>query len=124
MALISLEADTIRFRSGSLSVPSLFGVLLVGLCLWTWRWSRQRGLFQSEASLKVPANETDGKAPIIAPLMGFNWETTEPLQFRPFRGKEKFNLTMGEIQLDLPSIEDEVGKLMNFKLWRPWNHPS
>jgi hypothetical protein len=56
--------------------------------------------------------------------MGFNWETTEPLQFRPFRGKEKFNLTMGEIQLDLPSIEDEVGKLMNFKLWRPWNHPS
>jgi hypothetical protein len=97
MALISLEADTIRFRSGTLSVPSLFGVLLVGLCLWTWRWSRQRGLFQSEASLKVPANESDGEAPIIAPLMGFNWETTEPLQFRPFRGKEKYNLTMGEI---------------------------
>lgn len=33
------------------------------------------------------------------PLKGFRWESTEPLQLRPFRGKEKYNLTMGEIIL-------------------------
>ncbi|CAI7608203.1 unnamed protein product [Penicillium pancosmium] len=30
-------------------------------------------------------------------LKDFRWESTEPLQLRPFRGKEKYNLTMGEI---------------------------
>lgn len=36
----------------------------------------------------------------IIPLHGFNWKSTEPLQLRPFRGKEKYNLTMAIENLD------------------------
>ncbi|KAJ5494183.1 hypothetical protein N7463_010270 [Penicillium fimorum] len=42
----------------------------------------------------------ENKSP-ITPLEGFNWEETEPLQFRPFKGKDKYNLTMGESLSDL-----------------------
>lgn len=83
------------FRTMTPSLQSLFGALLIGSCLWIWRWSRQRSLIHNKMSSKILADETEGKNPIIAPLKEFNWETTEPPQFRPFRGKEKFNLTMG-----------------------------
>ncbi|KAJ5141316.1 Protein of unknown function DUF3445 [Penicillium atrosanguineum] len=94
MAHISLEAEAMPLRIMTPSFHFLLGALLIGSCLWIWRWSRQRILTHSKTSSKVLANETDGKNPIIAPLEEFNWETTEPPQFRPFRGKEKFNLTM------------------------------
>lgn len=69
-----------------LSLRSLVGVLVVGLCLWSYRWFRRP---------VAPAVSRDDKSPVITPLNEFDWRTTEPLQFRPFQGKEKYNLTMG-----------------------------
>ncbi|KAL3435791.1 hypothetical protein BDV09DRAFT_65894 [Aspergillus tetrazonus] len=40
--------------------------------------------------------------PPVTPLPGFNWETTEPLVFRPF--KPKFHLTMAISHLDLSDL--------------------
>jgi hypothetical protein len=54
---------------------------------------------------KAPTNETDEKLPTITPLKDFSWETTEPPQFRPFRGKDKFNLTMGNMIFSIMNIE-------------------
>jgi len=70
----------------SLSLRSLIGVLVVGLCLWSYRWFRRH---------LTPAVSRDDKSPVITPLNNFDWKSTEPLQFRPFQGKEKYNLTMG-----------------------------
>jgi hypothetical protein len=44
------------------------------------------------------------KQSTTTPLEGFEWENTEPLQFRPFQGKDKYNLTMGE----LPALDEHI----------------
>ncbi|KAJ5095417.1 hypothetical protein NUU61_004773 [Penicillium alfredii] len=68
--------------------------LLLSVCLAVWRWTRpSRNI---PAQLDTTTTAVDLKSPSITPLEGFDWETTEPLQFRPFRGKDKYNLTMGE----------------------------
>ncbi|KAJ5539816.1 hypothetical protein N7513_008148 [Penicillium frequentans] len=77
--------------SEPLSLRSLIGVLVIGLCLWSYRWFRRP---------VVPAVSRDSKSPVITPLNNFDWKITEPLQFRPFQGKEKFNLTMAIENLD------------------------
>ncbi|KAJ5541281.1 hypothetical protein N7494_006357 [Penicillium frequentans] len=77
--------------SEPLSLRSLIGVLVIGLCLWSYRWFRRP---------VAPAVSRDSKSPVITPLNNFDWKSTEPLQFRPFQGKEKYNLTMAIENLD------------------------
>ena len=78
--------------------------LFVGLSLWTWRWTRRK---HGKASVKTQSQPADLKVPIIKALPGFNWETTEPLKFRPFIGKDKYNLTMGMIDI-LPYTQTDI----------------
>ncbi|KAJ6115836.1 hypothetical protein N7523_006253 [Penicillium sp. IBT 18751x] len=93
MAQFFFETPSMLFGATT-PLQLLFGVLLISSCLWTWRWSQHRSLTPSKVNPTILANEPDVKNPGIAPLTEFNWETTESPQFRPFRGKEKFNLTM------------------------------
>lgn len=79
------------------SFEGVLVVLFVGLGLWTWRWSRHK---DEKASVeKTQSQPVDPKTPIIKELPGFNWEATEPLKFRSFIGKDKYNLTMGMISI-------------------------
>ncbi|KAJ5584437.1 uncharacterized protein N7459_004237 [Penicillium hispanicum] len=83
----------------SLSPWSLVVVLIAGICLRAWRWSQKRAPLLPER----PRDQVDGddvKGPAIAPLEDFKWEETEPLQFRPFRGRDRYNLTMAIENLD------------------------
>ncbi|CAG8164800.1 unnamed protein product [Penicillium nalgiovense] len=67
----------------------LLCVLIVGLCAAIWRVRQPR-----KGNAYGGKTTTDNKKYPITPLDGFNWKETEPLQFRPFRGKDKYNLTM------------------------------
>ncbi|KAJ5235158.1 uncharacterized protein N7469_004326 [Penicillium citrinum] len=75
-------------------MPCLLLAALAIICLvsWGWRWA------SSPSSMtKWRPNDSELKRKLrIIPLHGFNWKSTEPLQLRPFRGKEKYNLTMGK----------------------------
>lgn len=73
--------------------PNLLYVLIVGLCAVIWRVRPYR---KANAYGKTKTTCSDNKTSPIIPLDGFNWEKTEQLQFRPFKGKDKYNLTMGE----------------------------
>ncbi|KAJ5918853.1 hypothetical protein N7454_009997 [Penicillium verhagenii] len=84
-----------RYESLSL-LQSLVGVVVVGLYVGSYHWFRQQSLISTEPR-KDPG---DTKYPLIVPLQDFDWKNTEPLQFRPFRGKEKYNLTMAIETLD------------------------
>jgi hypothetical protein len=75
------------------SIRYLVGALIMGLCVAAWRVRQYR---YTCATVKTKPVLSDKKEPVITPLGGFDWEKTEPLQFRPFKGKEKFNLTMCE----------------------------
>lgn len=72
---------------------SLIAAFIARLFLSLWRWIRR-------GSPAVGTVASDGEKyneePTIPAVEGFEWETTEPLQLRPFRGKEKYNLTMGK----------------------------
>lgn len=72
---------------------NLLYVLIVGLCAAMWRVRQHR---KANAYGKMKTTCSDNKTSPIIPLEGFNWEETEQLQFRPFKGKDKYNLTMGE----------------------------
>ncbi|OQE31053.1 hypothetical protein PENFLA_c002G04490 [Penicillium flavigenum] len=69
----------------------LLCILIVGLCVAIWRIRQPR---KANAYVRKTATCSDNKKSPITPLEGFNWEETEPLQFRPFKGKDKYNLTM------------------------------
>lgn len=88
-----------------LLIKCLLAALFVGACFWAWRWSQVRGLL-SASSRMSEENEMKRK-PEIMPSKDFSWESTEPLQLRPFWGKEKYNLTMGEaiLLLHIDNIE-------------------
>jgi hypothetical protein len=75
------------------SIRYLVGALIMGLCVGAWRVRQYR---YTCATVKTKPVLSDKKETVITPLEGFDWEKTEPLQFRPFKGKEKFNLTMCE----------------------------
>ncbi|KAJ5924733.1 hypothetical protein N7466_008920 [Penicillium verhagenii] len=97
MAELHGTTNWIISRCESLSLlQSLVGVVVVGLCLGSYHWFRQQSLIST-----APKNDQgDIKYPHIVPLQDFDWKNTEPLQFRPFRGKEKYNLTMAIETLD------------------------
>ena len=69
----------------------LFGILLLGLSAGMLIIRRYH---VSIAKQKMNATFPDYR-PSIAPLEGFERQKNEPLQFRPFQGKGKYNLTMG-----------------------------
>jgi hypothetical protein len=71
----------------------VLGILLLGL---TAGMLVVRRYHISIAKKKTKSTLPDHKEPMIIPLEEFDWEKTEPLQFRPFQGKDKYNLTMGE----------------------------
>ncbi|KAJ5950878.1 uncharacterized protein N7479_009291 [Penicillium vulpinum] len=62
-----------------------------------WRGRQCR---KAAAYVRTETTSSDNKKSPIIPLEGFNWEETEPLQFRPFKGKDKYNLTMALENLD------------------------
>jgi hypothetical protein len=107
VAHLSLPSNGLLFRMYS-PMADLYHINL------NWRWSSTYllGLFLLVLSAgiyiiprcpvyfakrKTREGLSDHKHPTIIPLEGFNWENTEPLQFRPFQGKDKYNLTMGEM---------------------------
>ncbi|OQE20024.1 hypothetical protein PENSTE_c014G05833 [Penicillium steckii] len=70
-----------------------------GICFFFfWGWRRARSF---SSATKCRSNDSEARKKLsITPLDGFDWKTTEPLQLRPFRGKEKYNLTMAIENLD------------------------
>ncbi|OQE40890.1 hypothetical protein PENCOP_c005G08105 [Penicillium coprophilum] len=74
----------------------LLCAFIVGLCAVVWRVRQSR---KANAYERKPTC-SDNEKSTIKPLEGFNWEETEPLQFRPFKGKENYNLTMALENLD------------------------
>ncbi|KAJ5232531.1 hypothetical protein N7468_005487 [Penicillium chermesinum] len=82
-----------------LSFPILVLGLIVGFCCWAYRWN-QRSLPRLAARYNVSKHTTNYEGPTIIPLEDFEWKTTAPLQFRPFKGKDRYNLTMALETLD------------------------
>lgn len=81
------------FNYGTLCFPVL-GTLAITLFLGIWRWSQNRFLV-ADISTKEKTTTQEAEFTISA-ADEFDWKTTEPLQLRPFRGKEKYYLTMGK----------------------------
>ncbi|KAJ5158609.1 Protein of unknown function DUF3445 [Penicillium coprophilum] len=75
----------------------LLCAFIVGLCAVVWRVRQSR---KANAYEKTKPTCSENEKSTIKPLEGFNWEETEPLQFRPFKGKENYNLTMALENLD------------------------
>jgi hypothetical protein len=94
MTGIFLERLHILCNVDSLLTKYLLGALFMGACFWAWRWDRVRDLWASRRSEELDVIK---RQPAITPLKDFHWASTEPLQLRPFRGKVKYNLTMGGI---------------------------
>ncbi|KAJ9295423.1 hypothetical protein DTO271G3_5879 [Paecilomyces variotii] len=87
--------DFLRTRLEDMTVTpkTLFILVAVGLFVWNLK-RRAREAAKLNSDLLLPASNF----PPIEPLEDFNWETTEPLKFRPF--KPKYHLTMGLQTLD------------------------
>ncbi|KAJ9271783.1 hypothetical protein DTO212C5_2208 [Paecilomyces variotii] len=72
----------------------LFILVAVGLFVWNLKRRARESREAAKLNRDLPASTF----PPIEPLEDFNWETTEPLKFRPF--KPKYHLTMGLQTLD------------------------
>ncbi|KXG46905.1 Protein of unknown function DUF3445 [Penicillium griseofulvum] len=75
----------------------LLCVIFVGLFGVMWKI---RQFHKATAYERYKTTCLDNKGLSITPLEKFNWEETEPLQLRPFQGKDKYNLTMALENLD------------------------
>jgi hypothetical protein len=64
--------------------------------------SRDHGVESPSPSPEKKPEQNPLGYPPVTPLPSFNWETTEPLVFRPF--KPKFHLTMAISHLDLSDL--------------------
>ncbi|KAJ5793676.1 hypothetical protein N7457_000275 [Penicillium paradoxum] len=89
-----------------LPITYLLSILIVGVCIYQWRGRESRN---ASASGKTKTTYSDEKQPSITPLEGFDWQKTKPLQLRPFKGKDKYNLTMAIETLD-PSELIQIDK--------------
>lgn len=85
LALNASLLDAVHLR------PLIGGIILMS-CVWII-WGYLRSITQTGSKIKSQSDTS--KTPVIKPLENFDWEKTEPLQFRPFQGKPKYNLTMG-----------------------------
>ncbi|RAH85189.1 hypothetical protein BO86DRAFT_304613 [Aspergillus japonicus CBS 114.51] len=76
-----------------------FSIVFLVLTLWLFgRFIRGRPHSNDDV---ISETEKDGYPP-IEPLHSFDWETTEPVQFRPF--KAKYHLTMALSNLDISTL--------------------
>ncbi|KAJ5103593.1 hypothetical protein N7532_004122 [Penicillium argentinense] len=99
MAEVVQKVLDVLLRSESPYLLFFLAIFLPGTCICAWRWIHQRKpspIARSDHKKSGIKNEV----PVITPLRDFSWQTTEPLQLRPFRGKEKYNLTMAIENLD------------------------
>ncbi|RDW86553.1 heme-dependent oxidative N-demethylase family protein [Aspergillus mulundensis] len=64
--------------------------------------SRRHGVESPSPPPEKNTEQTPSGYPLLAPVPNFNWETTEPLVFRPF--KPKFHLTMAITNLNLSDL--------------------
>lgn len=69
---------------------------MVGLSFWAWQRIKQ-GSIPATARTQGASNETIYAGHIIKALEGFDWAKAQPLQFRPFQGKDRYNLSMGKV---------------------------
>ena len=83
----------------TIHLPFLAITLMVGVYLLALRWTRKRHPSLASTEDKNQKDGNDAKGPIITALKNFEWENARPLQLRPFQGKDKYNLTMGETSL-------------------------
>ncbi|RAL01704.1 heme-dependent oxidative N-demethylase family protein [Aspergillus ibericus CBS 121593] len=76
-------------------------VVFLVLALWLFaRWNRQSSQ-AAPGSLNHDSQE-QGTYPPITPLPAFNWETTEPTKYRPF--KPKYHLSMALTTTDISHL--------------------
>ncbi|KAF7596466.1 hypothetical protein BBP40_001773 [Aspergillus hancockii] len=88
--------------------PLTLPVLLLLVCIGVWK-----RIQNDPTPNSVLQYEVQKGYPSIEPLPDFNWETTEPLKFRPF--KPKYNLTMALSTLD-PSTLIQMDKTYKERL--------
>ncbi|KAJ5722635.1 hypothetical protein N7488_000670 [Penicillium malachiteum] len=86
-----------------LALKLLIGLILGLFVYYKWHRSQQHPDSIPQTVVKTE-NQVGSKDPIITPLADFDWETTQPLQLRPFQGKEKFNLTMAIENMDASEL--------------------
>ncbi|KAJ5135576.1 uncharacterized protein N7515_004854 [Penicillium bovifimosum] len=72
------------------SIRYLLCILAVGLGAGIWKLRQ----YQNARASRKTKSFSDNKIHPITPLEDFDWEKTEQIQFRPFKGKDKYNLTM------------------------------
>ncbi|KAE8327465.1 hypothetical protein BDV39DRAFT_205051 [Aspergillus sergii] len=92
-------------------VPLLFLISLLGFGIAIWKYKPAVSNYCTPNS--TSDNESQKIYPPIEPLPDFNWETTEPLKFRPF--KPKYHLTMALSNLD-PSTLIQMDKTYKDRL--------
>ncbi|KAB8202882.1 hypothetical protein BDV34DRAFT_144786 [Aspergillus parasiticus] len=92
-------------------VPLLFLISLLGFGIAIWKY--KPAVSNNCTPNPTSDNESQKTYPPIEPLPDFNWETTEPLKFRPF--KPKYHLTMALSNLD-PSTLIQMDKTYKDRL--------
>ncbi|KAE8372345.1 hypothetical protein BDV26DRAFT_297946 [Aspergillus bertholletiae] len=96
--------------------PLVFLICLlgVGIAIWKYKPAVSSNNNNNKCTSKPTShNESQETYPPIQPLPDFNWETTEPLKFRPF--KPKYHLTMALSNLD-PSTLIQMDKTYKDRL--------
>ncbi|KAE8141165.1 hypothetical protein BDV38DRAFT_268823 [Aspergillus pseudotamarii] len=92
-------------------LPVVFLISLLGFGVAIWKY---KSAVSNNCTPKPTSdNESQKTYPSIEPLPDFNWETTEPLKFRPF--KPKYHLTMALSNLD-PSTLIQMDKTYKDRL--------
>ncbi|KNG87697.1 hypothetical protein ANOM_003890 [Aspergillus nomiae NRRL 13137] len=92
-------------------MPLAFLIPLLGVGLAIWRY--KPAVSNDRPPKPTSHNDSQKTYPPIEPLPEFNWETTEPLKFRPF--KPKYHLTMALSNLD-PSALIQMDKTYKDRL--------
>ncbi|PYH87436.1 hypothetical protein BO71DRAFT_454675 [Aspergillus ellipticus CBS 707.79] len=105
-------------------------VVFLVLALWLFgQWNRPSPQSQSQ-SQSTPTPKTPTKQPTpttttITPLPDFNWETTEPLQFRPFKPKYHLSMALTTTTLsDLIPIDKTYKQRLALRASLLSQHPS
>ncbi|KAE8421842.1 hypothetical protein BDV36DRAFT_280415 [Aspergillus pseudocaelatus] len=92
-------------------LPVVFLISLLGFGVAIWKY---KPAVSNNCTPKPTSDSESQKTyPPIEPLPDFNWETTEPLKFRPF--KPKYHLTMALSNLD-PSTLIQMDKTYKDRL--------
>ncbi|OGM42158.1 hypothetical protein ABOM_009143 [Aspergillus bombycis] len=101
--------DALATYTEKMPLVLLIPLLGVGIALWKY----EPAVPINRTPKPTSHNESQKTYPPIEPLPDFNWETTEPLKFRPF--KPKYHLTMALSNLD-PSTLIQMDKTYKDRL--------